>query len=198
MLDLSRITPFIRCAQPDGDTIANTILKPFMPLLGILDSVETKNYHLLPAPILEFAGGLILGLKASLLSSSYPDISVNVTNWTLYSLFVVYGVIILYILYIMFYLKHRKTGLRNDWDVVTMADHLTLFRRSNLRRIFEGSCIATRPSMKSVLGDTRIKLGYWKRKDKKTGKKADGSEEERKDGSQWYGFRAIFPETGTS
>ena len=114
MLALSRITPFIRCAHDDGDTMANTILKPFMPFLGIRDSIKTKNYHLFLAHILQFGGGFILGLKASLLSSAYPDISVNVTSWTLFSLFGVYCVIILYIVFIIAYLRNRKTGLRED------------------------------------------------------------------------------------
>ena len=57
-----------------------------------------------------------------------------------------------------------------------MADHLTLFRHSNLKGMFEGSCIATRQSMERTLGHIRIKLRYWERKT---------------DGARWYGFRAV-------
>ncbi len=40
---LSRITPFIRCASPEGDTANNTILLSYLPILGVAESFRTKN-----------------------------------------------------------------------------------------------------------------------------------------------------------
>ena len=180
ILALSRITPFIRCVQPGGDTAGNTILKTFYPLVGMRDALKTKNYLLCVSHILLFGGGVILALKASLLTASYPDVSANVTEWTLGALFGIYVAIIAYIAFVMVFVNGRKTGLRNNWDIITIADHLTLFRHSNLLRLFEGSSVATRESMDEVLGDVRLKLAYWKRRDDKV----------------WYGFRVTNTNQG--
>lgn len=179
---LSRITPFLRCASPKGDTLGNTLLTPYMPFIGFRDSIHTRNLYLFLSHILRDGGGIVLALKASLLTSSYWDLTAEVTFWPVIALTIIYLDIIMYFLLIWGHLRMKMTGLREGWDIITMADHLTLFRHSNLVDLFDGSCIATRSSLLDILGNVRVKLGYWKRKD----------------GTRWFGFRAIGVPSGKS
>jgi hypothetical protein len=167
ILTLSRITPFMRCASPSGDTAGNTILRSYFPLPSFLDTIATRSHHLIFSHVFYFLSFVVLGLKASLLSTKNSHYTyAYVTPWALYSLLGLYASIAVYIVAIIIYLHDRPTGLRNEWDTITIADHLTLFRHSDFLDKFEGSCIADRKSMLARLGGIRLKLGYWRHGDK--------------------------------
>jgi len=181
---LSRITPFMRCARPEGDTADTSIMLPYVPQLDIFDSISSGNWHLFVSGVILFLSYPVLGLKAALLSASIEDGVAQVTGWTLYALLGAYVLITLFIAGVALYLHNRPTGLRKGWDTVNLADHLVLFRHSNFLDSFEGSCIATRKSMKELLGKTRLKLDYWSH---------DGDED--RDEDLWYGFKEVDQES---
>ena len=169
-LTLSRVTPFILCASSDGATAGDTILRQYFPNPDLIDIWKTRNWLLLSAWILCFAGNVILAFKASLLNMTDEDEAV-VTGWALIPLTVIYGLVALFILVVMRWLAYKKaTGLR--WDPVSIADHLMLFRHSNVLNYFEGTDLAERYSMYKVLKQLRLRLGYWRREN----------------GDVWHGF----------
>lgn len=148
---------------------------PYMPILGLRTSYLTRNdgnWHLFLANVVDWLSYLVLGLKAALLYASFDEGYAVASDWPLYSLFLVYVLIVLFIVYVWRYLRNRRTGLREEWDTVNIADHLVLFRHSNFLDTFEGSCIATRESMEEKLGKMRLELDFWDR-----------------DGEAWYGFQ---------
>ncbi|KAK0719442.1 hypothetical protein B0H67DRAFT_151503 [Lasiosphaeris hirsuta] len=175
---LSRITPFLRCARPTGDSAATSILLQYVPLLGLTDSVQSRNWMLFCANLISWLGYSVLGLKAALLSASINDGFAVTTYWTLYTLLAAYFIITVFIVCIAVFLHNRPTGLREEWDTVNIADHLALFRQSDFLDSFEGSCIATRQSMMEALGKMQIKLGFWSQ---------DGHEK------KWFGFKRLDP-----
>lgn len=172
---LSRITPLMRCARPRGDLAATSILMQYVPMQSFANSVASRNWNLFCTNIIIWLGFPVLGLKAALLSASIDTGVAEVTHWTLYALLAAYVVITLYISYVIFYLHNRVTGLRKDWDTVSIADHLVLFRHSNFLDAFKGSSIATRDSILTKLGHMRLKLQYWRQDD----------------GKLWYGFNRV-------
>jgi len=173
---LSRITPFIRCVRPEGDVARTSLFLPYIPLLSLWASLESKNWILFWANLILWLGYPVLGLKAALLSASIDDGVAEVTTWALYALFAAYLAITIFIVCVAIYLPRRQTGLREGWDTVNIADHLVLFRKSDFLDDFRGSCIATRDSMTAKLGGMRVKLGYWR---------------EEGDDEVWHGFKAV-------
>jgi len=172
---LSRITPFIHCAREGGSLAGTSIMLPYMPCLGLRTSFLTRragNWHLLLANVVNWLSYFVLGLKAALLYASFDEGYAVASDWPLYSLFWVYVLIVLFIVFVWSYLRERRTGLREGWDTVNIADHLVLFRHSNFLDTYEGSCIATRESMEKKLGNMRLELDFWDR-----------------DGEAWYGFQ---------
>lgn len=177
-LTLTRLTPFILCASSNGAFAGDTILGQYFPNPGLFEAWRTRNWLLLSAWILCFAGDWILALKASLLNTTDNDKAI-ITRWALIPLIVIYGLVILLILAVMWWLRHKKlTGLR--WDPVSIADHLMLFRHSNILNYFEGTDLAERDSMFEALKRLRLRLGYWIREN----------------GDIWHGFGLM--ETGDS
>lgn len=169
-LTLSRLTPFILCASSDGATAGDTILRQYFPNPDLFEILKTRNWLLLSAWSLCFAGNVILAFKASLLNTTADDEAI-VTRWALIPLTVIYGLIALFVLVVMRWLREKKsTGLR--WDPVSIADHLMLFRHSNVLGYFEGTDLANRRSIFKVLKRLRLRLGYWKREN----------------GDIWHGF----------
>ncbi|KAK7414782.1 hypothetical protein QQX98_006384 [Neonectria punicea] len=135
------------------------MFRPVQPLSG---AIATKNWLLSVSHFYLWLTFCLQGLKASLLVTDGEN-SAFIVPWALFAIIVAYGMISLYIMYVIYYLHNRVTGLREEWDVVTIADHLALFRHSNFLDKFEGSCIADRDSMIRALGNLKIKLGYWPR-----------------------------------
>lgn len=163
IMTLSRITPFMRCANPKGDFARDTIFWRFIPLQDVSDALATRNWLLAVSHFYRFLSYCVQGLKASLLSMDGND-TAEVTHWALYVVSVVYILIEAYIVAVIVYLYCRQsTGLREGWDIVTIADYLALFRHSNFLNKFEGSCIADRDSMVDTLGNLKLRLGYWRR-----------------------------------
>jgi hypothetical protein len=158
---LSRITPFMRCAGPNGDMARTSILLPYVPRLSMSASAGSRNWHLFWGSFILWLGYNVLALKAALLSASLDDWTAEVNDWAAYALIAGYALITIYTGYVVYYLHNRPTGLRQGWDTVNIADHLVLFRQSNFLDAFEGSGIATRQSIKEHLGTRRLKLGYW-------------------------------------
>jgi len=175
---LSRITPFMRCARPDGDAAATSILLPYVPLLGPINSIRSGNWILFWANFILWLGYPVLGLKAALLSASINDGVAEVTNWTLYALLTAYVIITVFIACVVIFLERHPTGLREGWDTVDIADHLVLFRKSDFLDKFEGSCVATKESMGEVFAGMKVKLGFWPQES---------------DGGRWFGFREVEP-----
>lgn len=102
-----------------------------------------------------------MALKASLINARDDDAAI-VTQWVLIPLIVIYGLVALLILAVMWTLRGQKsTGLR--WDPVSIADHLMLFRHSNVLNYFEGTDLAEKDSIFEALKPLRLRLGYWKR-----------------------------------
>lgn len=175
---LSRLTPFIRCAASGGATAGDTILRNYFPNPQLVEAWKTRNLLLLSAWILCITGNVILAFKASLLNTTDDDEAI-VTPWALETLTVIYGLVALFILAVMRWIRAKKsTGLR--WDPVSIADHLMLFRHSNVLKYFEGTDLAERDSMLEALKGLRLRLGYWKREN----------------GDIWHGFGLV--ETGDS
>ncbi|KAH6990266.1 hypothetical protein EDB80DRAFT_816383 [Ilyonectria destructans] len=182
IMTFSRITPFMRSAKPEGDFAKDTIFQRFIPLQDVSDALTTRNWLLAVSHFYRFLSYCVQGLKASLLSMDGSD-TAEVTHWALYVVSVVYILIEAYIVAVIIYLYcHQATGLREGWDIVTIADHLALFRHSNFLNKFEGSCIADRNSMVDILGSLKLRLGYWRR---------GGN-------ALWYGFGEVPTDTQSS
>ncbi|KAH7419502.1 hypothetical protein BKA64DRAFT_650976 [Cadophora sp. MPI-SDFR-AT-0126] len=163
-LTLSRLTPFMLCASPTGSTAGKTILRQYFPDPSLKDVVQTKNFTLGYAWLLFILGNAILGFKASLLNTNVADgyREAIVATWALYPLICIYSFVALFMLVVIFRMNAAgSTGLR--WDPVSLADHLVLFRHSNVLKLFEGTDMATRGSMFELLKDLPLKLGYWER-----------------------------------
>lgn len=210
---LSRITPFMRCAGPNGDMARTSILLPYVPRLGMSASAGSRNWHLFWGSFILWLGYNVLALKAALLSASLDDWTAEVNDWAAYALIAGYALITIYTGYVVYYLHNRPTGLRQGWDTVNIADHLVLFRQSNFLDAFEGSGIATRQSIKEHLGTRRLKLGYWPFNDPHTnlqGYAQDGrsagtqisTDSASQDAAQnnrtkrwWYGFQEVDQDT---
>lgn len=177
-LTLSRLSPFILCASSDGASAGDTILRQYFPGPKLAEVWKTRNCLLLSVRILYLAGNVIVAFKASLINVTNDDKAI-VTQWALIPLIVIYGLIALLVLAISWTLRGKKlTGLR--WDPVSIADHLMLFRHSNVLNYFEGTDLAEKDSMFETLKRLRLRLGYWKREN----------------GDIWHGFGLM--ETGDS
>ncbi len=162
-MNLSRLAPFMRCAAPSGSTAGRTILREYFPDPSIRDAFGARNYTLIFAWILFILGNFILGFKASLLNTDVIDgyREAIVSTWALYPLIAIYSLVALFMLVVIFRMRAAgSTGLL--WDPVSLADHLVLFRHSNILKHFEGTDMATRESMFGVLREVPLKLGYWK------------------------------------
>ena len=176
--NLSRLTPFILCASSNGASAGDTILREYFPNPKLVEAWRTRNWLLLSAWILCFAGNVILAFKATLLNTT-DDNKATITRWALVPLTVIYGLVALFLLALMWRFRDKKvTGLR--WDPVSIADHLMLFRHSNVLNYFEGTDFAERDSMFEALKQLRLRLGYWTREN----------------GDIWHGFGLM--ETGDS
>lgn len=162
-MNLSRLAPFMRCAAPSGSTAGRTILREYFPDPSIRDAFGAKNYTLIFAWILFILGNFILGFKASLLNTDMTDgyREAIVSTWALYPLIAIYSLVALFMLVVIIRMRAAgSTGLL--WDPVSLADHLVLFRHSNILKHFERTDMATRESMFKVLREIPLKLGYWK------------------------------------
>jgi hypothetical protein len=201
---LSRVTPFMRCVRPEGDLAKTSIMLPYVPLLGPLDSFSSGNWHLVWANGILWLGYPVLGLKSALLTASLVDGTAEVTDWALHALLAAYTIITVFIIAVLIELSGKPTGLRNEWDTVNIADHLVLFRQSNFLDCFEGSCIATRKSMSDRLEGKRLRLGYWSPVGTQNGTRGGteynsdngaqrGAQHGRQDITkrQWYGFKEV-------
>jgi hypothetical protein len=167
VLSFSRITPFILSADPTtegkGVTADKTILGSYFPAPSFRVALRTGNWLLLYSLLIKFFSFIILGFKASLLTTSndYSMASGDFTSAIILVTF--YALATIHTLLVMSYLSRKKTGLL--WDPVSMADYLVLFQnKANIRLLenFAGACIATRASMEEKLSKLILRLGYWK------------------------------------
>lgn len=172
-MDLSRITPYMLAAEPNGSTFHKTLLSSYFPGLSLRDAIAARNGVLTTVWIMDIFFGIVLSLKASLLNTNnYHDyVLAIVTTWALFALIALYSLITGLTFVLISTLHNRITGLR--WDSASIADCLALFRESDFLDWFEGTDIATRDSIHDCLGHNRIKLGYWRHGD-----------------SIWHGFRS--------
>ncbi|KAK1728483.1 uncharacterized protein BDZ83DRAFT_129041 [Colletotrichum acutatum] len=172
LLNLFRMTPFILCARKQGATAGQTILRSYFPSPSFRDAWETKNWLLMLAYTIYYPSYSVIGFKSALLYESWDDtdIRLHVNDWACYTLIAFYSVIQLYLIIVFVYLWRHKTGLQ--WDPVSIADILVLFRHSNVLKYFEGSSIAQRQSMFENLEKIPMYLKYWKAEN----------------GKYWHGF----------
>lgn len=169
-LTLSRLSPFILCATSNGASAGDTILRQYFPGPKLVEAWKKQNFLLLCVWILYLAGNVIVAFKAALINAT-DEKGLIVTHWALIPLIVIYGLIALVILTVMWTLRGKKlTGLR--WDPVSIADHLMLFRHSNVLIYFDGTDLAEKDSMFEALKRLHLRLGYW----------------ERENGDIWHGF----------
>ncbi|KAF4468031.1 phosphoribosylaminoimidazole-succinocarboxamide synthase [Fusarium albosuccineum] len=155
---LSRIRPFMLCAQEGGFTADKTILMSYFPMPDFTTLWKSRNWLLLVSKALSFINYFTIGLKTSfLLTPDYQN--AELVPWAVLSLVGLYAVVSLYLIAVFFSLHGKVTGLR--WDPVSMADQLVLFRRSDFLDMFEGTSLANRAAIENHLGDLRLRIGYW-------------------------------------
>ncbi|EQL02450.1 hypothetical protein OCS_01839 [Ophiocordyceps sinensis CO18] len=167
VLNLNRLTPFIRCAGGDSTTSADKlgctaggrILRWFFPYFSYRDAFATRSGLLLGSSLVEFIALFLLGIKAALLNTAGLR-HVQANGWAALFLLVVYVMLDVHTVWVMCYMRNRTTGLR--WDPVSIADHLALFRGAGFLDEFAGACIASPSSMKARLRNLRLRLGYWR------------------------------------
>jgi hypothetical protein len=164
-VNLSRVTPFMLAAVPEGSTFRKTILASYFPGLSLRDAIATGNGLLASVWILEILFGMILSFKSALLNTTDYRIYVEaiVTSWALYALIALYSLMGILTIFLVYELHDRVTGLR--WEQASIADLLTLFRHSDFLDKFEGTDIAARDSMFDRFQDDSLKIGYWYRGD---------------------------------
>jgi len=180
-LNLSRVTPFMLCAQQRPSFAQRTILMGYSPApAGPIDCLLSRNVSLSISGALLILSGTILGLKSALLNTvSWQTYwQANVTLWALYPLIAIYAAMNLLTLLLIWDMWGKCTGLR--WDPICIADHLALLKYANFLDDFEGTDLSTRDSMIKELGGQRYRLGYWNRGSKGT----------------WYGFGRVENSSG--
>ncbi|KAF5007954.1 hypothetical protein FDECE_5723 [Fusarium decemcellulare] len=155
---LSRIRPFMLCAQEEGCTADKTILMSYFPMPDFTTLWKSRNWLLLVSKALSFINYFTIGLKTSfLLTPDYQN--AEVVPWAVLSLVGLYAAVSLYLIAVFFSLHGKVTGLR--WDPVSVADQLVLFRHSDFLDMFEGTWAADRTAIENHLGDLRLRIGYW-------------------------------------
>jgi hypothetical protein len=164
-VNLSRVTPFMLAAVPEGSTFRKTILASYFPGLSLRDAIATGNGLLASVWILEILFGMILSFKSALLNTTDYRFYVEaiVTSWALYALIALYSLMGILTIFLVYELHDRVTGLR--WEPASIADLLILFRHSDFLDKFEGTDIAARDSIFDRLQGDSLKIGYWYRGD---------------------------------
>ncbi|KAF2134693.1 hypothetical protein P153DRAFT_392017 [Dothidotthia symphoricarpi CBS 119687] len=158
-VNLSRMTPFMLAAEPEGSAFGKTILGAYFPGLSLRNAIANGNGLLAFVWILEIISATILSFKSSLLNTAnYDDyVEAVVTPWALYSLIVIYALMCVLMGILTCRLYDLVTGLR--WEPASIADHLALFRHSDFLDKFEGTDTAERDSLWDRLQNDHLKLG---------------------------------------
>ena len=168
-LTLGRITPFMLCASPGtlkkkcGDTAGRTVLREYFPAPSLRDIVAARNKLLTVSWLLLIISSTVLAFKSSLLNTvNQVDYwEATIAHWSLYPLIGIYALMNVTTILLIFHLHNKPTGLRPDWDPVSIADHLVLLSHSNFLDDFEGTDISTRQSIFEYFQHQRLRLGYW-------------------------------------
>ncbi|KAI0010426.1 hypothetical protein F4779DRAFT_306454 [Xylariaceae sp. FL0662B] len=158
-----RVLPFSMMASDDRSQRRNAVFLPLYPKSFLWPQlVGSWNVWI---PIFNV---WLLNFTVPLQSSIFTVILVDGTwTWTTvqgvaWTLVALYVSLFLSLVVIFISWRQRRTGMRKDWDLRTLADIIFLVSQSNSLPQYRGlEKAATRRSMRRSLSGTAERLGYW-------------------------------------